>query len=333
MLIKTKSEINSPIVRAKLTMKKKHLLLSAVLISLIHLNCGGILHNLHQATSQDDWVQNSRNRATADSIAQENQIREQEKNRQQLMATAEIDIKNTDYVGAINIYRQIQSGVSNGLYPDFQMDSLLKNPQLITSKIGKCKLAFRQLNASRISKVDSINSEWTLVVQSFDSMVVANKLFLISGVVKDIRSDTVQIWGTAKPCRYTGENEEKGGFEEMQIGEMENIPGAMPTTDNILLLKFKPEIYKLSGNAVIGSRIFLGGYCYKERQAGLNAFNGLVSIWVYKPFPKLETSCKVFVNKKTELADLKSTLFKSMGISDNTEYKSILSSDEQTNQN
>ena len=309
-------------------MNKTFVVLFAILIAIIHLNCGGILHNLKQASSQDDWVQNHYNKVAADSIAQENERREKEKERQQLMAKAEAYINNTDYIAAINIYHQIQTGVSNNFYLDFVMDSLLKDPQMIVSKIKRCKLAFRQLNASKISKVDSINSEWKLIVQSFDSLVVANKLFLISGVVKDIRSDSVQIWGTAKPCRYTGENEEKGGFEEMQIGEMENIPGAMPTTDNILLLKFKPDIYKLSGNAVIGSRIFLGGYCYKERQAGLNAFNGLVSIWVYKPFAKLEASCKVFVNKKTELVDLKSSLFKSMGISDNTEYKSILSSDE-----
>jgi hypothetical protein len=131
----------------------------------------------------DDWIQNHDKMVAADSIAQENERREREKNRQQLMALAEADIKNTDYVGAINIYRQIQDGVSKGLYFDFQMDSLLKDPQQITSKIEKCKLAFRQKNASKILKVDSINSEWSLVVQSFDSVVVANKLFLISGVV------------------------------------------------------------------------------------------------------------------------------------------------------
>ena len=309
-------------------MNKKHVVLFAIVICTLHLNCGGILHNLHQATSQDDWVKNARNRAVADSIAQENERLEKEKERQQLMARAEADINNTDYVAAINIYHQIQNGVSNNLYFDFQMDSLLRDPQLIVSKIARCKLAFRQKNASKISKIDSINSELALLVQRFDSMVVANKLFLVSGVVKDIRSDTIQIWGTAKPCRFTGENEEKWEFEAMHIEEMENTPGALPTNDNILLLNFKPEIYELSGNAVIGASLSVGGYCYKERQSGLNAFNGVVSIRVYKPYVRLETDCKYFFGNKTALATLKTSLFQSMGVSDNAEYKSILSSNE-----
>lgn len=309
-------------------MNKKFVLLSAMAIAILHLNCSGILHNLKQVSSQDDWIQNSRNRAAADSIAQENERREGEKKRQQLMAMAEADVKNTDYVGAINIYRQIQDGVSKGLYSDFQMDSLLRDPQLITSKINKCKVAFREKNASNISKVDSIDSEWALAVKRFDSIVVANKLFLVNGFVKDLRGDTVQIWGTAKPCRFTTENEGTTGFEAMQVEEMENIQGALPSTDNILLINFKPETYELSGNAVIGASISVVGYCYKERQSGLNAFNGIVSIRVYKPYARFETDCKHFVERKTALAKLRSTLFESMGISDNTEYKSILSTDQ-----
>lgn len=164
-------------------------------------------------------------------------------------------------------------------------------------------------NDSLLKAIDSLRKrkaklkeEVKIVTNQIKTENASCKSLFIRGEVLDVVGSNVRIYGTAEPVFYA-----LGERHEIYPDDfpLEKIPGIIVEASTLTLQPYKPRL-RLTGNAIVGSRIAVLGYCYNNRSQGVNAFGGAATIRNYKPCSCSSKMLKLFGKRLLMIAEIQS---------------------------